>query len=87
MRQTSATDELSLDTARLAHARVEQYRREHLLPDTETLEKIQRYESHLGRQLHRDLHELQGLQAARLGHPVAAPVAIDVDVISEKSGA
>jgi hypothetical protein len=70
-------------TASLAHARVDKYRREHLLPDTETLEKIQRYESHLSRQFHRDLHEFQRLQAARLGHPVAAPIAIDVDVSTE----
>jgi hypothetical protein len=66
-----------------ARARIDQYRREHLLPDTRTLERIQRYESHLSRQFHRDLHEFQRLQAARLGHPVAAPIAIDVDVIPE----
>ncbi len=66
-----------------ARARVDQYRREHLLPDTESLEKIQRYESHLSRQFHRDLHEFQRLQAARLGHPVAAPIAIDVEVSTE----
>jgi hypothetical protein len=70
-------------TASLARARVDQYRREHLLPDTEALEKIQRYESHLSRQFHRDLHEFQRLQAARLGHPVAAPIAIDVEVSTE----
>jgi hypothetical protein len=70
-------------TASDAHARVDQYRRKHLLPDTETLQKIQRYESHLSRQFHRDLHELQRLQAMRLGHPVAIPIAIDVDVSTE----
>jgi hypothetical protein len=73
----------SLGNASLAHASVEKYRREHLLPDAEELEKIQRYESHLSRQFHRELHELQRLQAARLGHPVAIPVAIDVDISSE----
>ena len=56
---------------------------EHLLPNTETLEKVMRYESHLSRHFHRDLHELQRLQALRLGHPVAFPIAIDVDVTSE----
>lgn len=66
-----------------ARTRMDQYRRKHLLPDTETLEKIQRYEAHLSRQFHRDLHELQRLQATRLGHPVAAPIAIDVDVSTE----
>lgn len=70
-------------TASLAHARVDKYRREHLLPDTEALEKIQRYESHLSRQFHRDLHEFQRLQAARMGHPVTVPIAIDVDVSTE----
>jgi hypothetical protein len=64
-------------------ARVEKYRREHLLPDTESLEKIQRYESHLSRQFHRDLHELQRLQAMRQGHPVTTPVAVDVEVYTE----
>jgi len=55
-------------------------RRDHLLPDTCTLEKIQRYESNLSRQFHRDLHEFQRLQAMRLGRPVAAPVSIDIDL-------
>ena len=62
---------------------MEKYRREHLLPDTESLEKIQRYESHLSRQFHRDLHELQRLQAMRQGHPVTTPVAVDVEVYTE----
>ena len=70
-------------TASVAHARVDQYRREHLLPDTRALEKIQRYESHLSRQFHRDLHELQRLQATRLGHPVSNPITIDLDVSTE----
>jgi hypothetical protein len=73
----------SLNTAKLAHASLEKYRREHLLPANEDLEKVQRYEAHLSRQFHRDLHELQRLQAARLGHPVPAPIAIDVDVSTE----
>lgn len=73
----------SRQTAEKAIARVNEYRREHLLPDTETLEKIQKYESHLSRQFHRDLHELQRLQAMRLGHPVAAPIAIDIEVASD----
>jgi hypothetical protein len=77
----------SYQKERVARARVEQYRREHLLPDAEALEKIQRYESHLSRQFHRDFHELRRLQAARLGHPVAVPVAIDVDVIPESKPA
>jgi hypothetical protein len=75
----------SSQKANLARVRMEQYRREHLLPDTGSLEKIQRYESHLSRQFHRDLHELQRLQATRLGHPVVAPIAIDVDVATESN--
>ena len=47
---------------------------------SETLEKVMRYEAHLSRQFHRDLHELQRLQAMRQGQRVAAPIAIDVDV-------
>jgi len=43
---------------------------------------VMRYESHLSRIFHRDLHELQRLQALRQGLPVAAPFAIDVDVTS-----
>ena len=57
-----------------------EYRRKHLLPDTQTLEKVMRYESHLGRQFHRDMHELERLQARRLGQSVAAPLDVDVDV-------
>jgi hypothetical protein len=60
--------------------RLRVYRREHLLPDKEVLEKVVRYEAHLSRQLHKDLHELQRLQALRQGKPVAAPIAIDIDV-------
>jgi len=46
------------------------------------MEKVMRYETHLSRQLHRDLHELQRLQGSRQGKPVAAPIAIDVEVAS-----
>ena len=70
----------SEETANEAQTLINKFQREHLLPDTEALEKIQRYESHLSRQFHRSLHELQRLQAMRLGHPVAAPISIDVDV-------
>lgn len=59
---------------------LDEYRRENLLPENETLEKVMRYEAHLSRLFHRDLHELQRLQAERKGQLVAAPIAIDVDV-------
>lgn len=42
--------------------------------------KFNRYESHIERSLFRNLHELQRLQAKRLGSDVAAPVAVDVDI-------
>ena len=45
-----------------------------------TLGKFRRYEAHIDRTLYKALHELQRLQAARLGHKVLAPLAIDVDV-------
>jgi hypothetical protein len=53
-------------------------RRERLLPDDKTLEKVARYEAHLSRGLYKALHELEALQARRTGS--AAPLArVDVD--------
>jgi hypothetical protein len=49
-------------------------RRERLLPDDKTLEKIARYEAHLSRQLYHALHELENLQKHRTtgeGTPLA----------------
>ena len=40
---------------------------ERILPDDETLQKVARYEAHLSRQLYHALHELEALQARRLG--------------------
>lgn len=45
-----------------------------------TLSKFHRYEAHIERGLFRTLHELQRLQAARKGQPVAAPAVLDIDV-------
>ena len=42
--------------------------------------KLTRYESFLERSLHKSLHELQRLQAARAGVAVPLPVAVDVEV-------
>ena len=51
--------------------------RERILPDEKTLEKVQRYETHLTRQLNQTLHELEALQARRQGG--SAPLArVDV---------
>jgi hypothetical protein len=72
----------ALSSLKVAKRRLKEYRRESLLPDDEALEKVMRYESHLSRLFHRDLHELQRLQAMRQGQRVAAPIAIDVDIAS-----
>jgi hypothetical protein len=55
-------------------------RRLRLLPDSEDLTKISRYEAHLERCLYRALHELQRLQAARVGL-LAPPLAVDVTLV------
>jgi hypothetical protein len=66
---------------------LDEYRCEHLLPDEDTMEKVMRYEAHLSRQLHRDLHELQRLQAMRQGQDAPVPIAIDVDVAGDSETA
>ncbi len=65
---------------------LDQYRRLSLLPEGEELTKITRYEAHLERMLSKALHELQRLQAARLGRPVPPPVAVDVTVSGQDQG-
>ena len=54
-------------------------RRLRLLPGNEDLDKISRYEAHLERCLYRALHELQRLQAMRVGL-ISPPIAVDVNV-------
>jgi hypothetical protein len=57
-------------------------RRERILPDDKTLEKISRYEAHLSRQLYHALHELENLQKHRItgeGTPLAR---VDVQGVS-----
>lgn len=57
-------------------------RRERLLPDAATLDKVMRYEAHLNRQLNQTLHELEALQARRQGG--VAPLArLDVQGLPE----
>jgi len=48
------------------------------LPNLFMLEQIGRYEGHLHRQFMQCLHELQRVQARRLGTTEAAPAAVDV---------
>jgi hypothetical protein len=55
-------------------------RRERLLPAGEVVDRVARYEAHLSRQLAQALHELQRLQAARVGEPVMPPTVLDVTV-------
>lgn len=50
--------------------------------DAASLDRIQRYESHLSRQLAFALHTLERLQAARAGQDVPVPAALDVAVDS-----
>jgi hypothetical protein len=59
-------------------------RRERILPDDKTLEKIARYEAHLSRQLYQALHELENLQKHRTtgeGVPLAR---LDVQGLPER---
>jgi len=62
-------------------------RQECLMPDDHTLGQVMRYEAHLARLFHRDLHELQRLQAARNGQPVAAPIVMDIDMAGASGAA
>ena len=53
-------------------------RRERILPDDKTLEKISRYEAHLSRQLYHALHELENLQKHRKTGEGTPLVRVDV---------
>jgi hypothetical protein len=53
---------------------VDAMRRERILPDDKTLEKVARYEAHLSKQLYQALHEVENLQKYRTtgeGTPLA----------------
>ena len=50
------------------------------------LVNLSRYEGAIERSLYRALHELERLQAARRGSPVALPMVVDVDVAVGSSG-
>jgi hypothetical protein len=84
----AATEEARRNISRTKHRaeEVEQdlknMSRERLLPDEKTLEKVARYEAHLSRGLYKALHELEALQARRLGG--SAPLArLDVEGLTE----
>jgi len=52
------------------------------IPGFDTATKIARYETHLGKQMTQALHELQRLQAARVGTAVMPPHMLDVNIHS-----
>ncbi len=62
-------EELAEDEARKAVA---------MLPSAEVLEKIQRYETKLERQLFRAMAELERLQRRRKGENIPAPISVNV---------
>jgi hypothetical protein len=78
VRKATATHKRTL---RRYNAALERRRGCRLLPDGETLEKIQRYEAHLERGLHRALERLQTLQEARMGFASRRNPAVALAVI------
>lgn len=82
---TDATEDARLEEIkkRSQHKRAKEelsrLRRERILPEGLTLEKISRYRTALERSLYRALHELERLQERRAGMNVPLPVAVDVD--------
>jgi len=76
---TASRYDLAEKTAKAekAHEDLLAARRDRILPKEADLQKIARYEAHLGRQMYQALHELEALQARRRGR--AAPLArVDV---------
>jgi hypothetical protein len=61
-------------------------RQRRILPEDRTLDKVVRYEAHVGRQMLQALHTLERLQKARAGEHVPPPGAIDVTVDGEVPG-
>ena len=57
------------------------------LPDLKMLGPLTRYESHLHRSLMQTLHELQRIQAKRIGGDSAVPLAVDVVMTDGPGGA
>jgi hypothetical protein len=66
-------DAIKAAKAEKAEAELLAERRARILPDRADLEKIARYEAHLSRQMYQALHELEALQARRVGK--GAPLA------------
>ena len=53
--------------AEIVGEQLQNMRRERLLPEDKTLEKISRYEAHLSRHMFKALHELEAIQVRRSG--------------------
>ncbi len=49
-----------------------------VLPSAEELEKIQRYETKLGRQMFRAMAQLERLQRMRQGESLPAPLTLEI---------
>jgi hypothetical protein len=64
-------------------AEVDVMRRERILPDDKTLEKITRYEAHLSKQLYHALHELENLQKHRITGEGTLLARLDVQGLPE----
>jgi hypothetical protein len=60
-----------------AAVEIDRKRRRNLLPNTDILDKLYRYESHLERSLYKAMHEIEKLQATRKGN---APAKVKVTV-------
>ena len=73
--ETACLDALNAEAkAEQTEVEIDVMRRERILPDDKTLEKLSRYEAHLSRQLYHALHELENLQKHRTtgeGTPLA----------------
>jgi hypothetical protein len=54
--------------------------------DGDNLHILSRYESSLERNFYKAIHELQRLQALRMGHKIYAPIAIKISNSSEEIG-
>jgi hypothetical protein len=51
------------------------------LVKSNTINTLSRYEAGIERSLYRALHELERVQARRMGQPVATPLAVDVTIV------
>jgi hypothetical protein len=78
--ETARLQALLPEIERLEASVQEAERAQATLPGEAALAKIMRYESHLDRQLHRALTQLERLQRPRLGDVVPAPLQLDLTV-------